>query len=119
MLISACQPLPGDSEHTAQPDLPEDSETPEEHKHTPTKIAEQLPTCTESGNREYYICSGCGLLFKEEACLNETTAEMEKLASNSHADKNEDRSCDVCGAPILPTIPGGDDSTEMPKVEFP
>ncbi len=118
MFISACQPPLDDSEQTEQPGFPEDSENSEEHRHTPTKFAEQMPTCTESGNREYYVCSGCKLLFKEEACLNKTTVEEEKLASIGHADENENFSCDVCGVSISPTIPGGDDSTEMPKVEF-
>ena len=119
MFISACHPAPDDSEQTEQSGLPENSETQGEHKHAPTKSPEKLPSCTAAGNSAYYACGTCGLLFKEEACLNQTAIETETLSPTGHKDANGDLLCDKCTDSMPVTIPGGDGSTELPKVEFP
>ena len=109
--ITACQ-KPEDTTESA----PEQTTS---HVHTLQQVAAQPATCKETGNRAYYVCTGCGLAFKEEDCNTPTTAEAERTAKTGHTDTNEDNVCDVCTSVLLPTLPGGDGSTEMPKVEFP
>ena len=36
----------------------------EVHKHELTKVEAKESTCTEEGNIEYYLCEGCGKMFK-------------------------------------------------------
>jgi hypothetical protein len=74
----------------------------EEHKHSPVQIAAVSATCTESGNSEYYSCSECGKLFSDAKCLNETSAEEQRLAPTGHswtdANCTDPKTCSVCKA---------------------
>lgn len=45
------------------------------HTHKPTVVEAKDPTCTEDGNIKYYVCSGCGKLFEDEACTKELNDE--------------------------------------------
>lgn len=108
---AACNAPPDDTETTGQSEPPQ-------HRHTPVEVAARQVTCIEDGNRLYFVCADCGLAFRDEACQVATTAEAERLSKGSHTDKDENNVCDVCTVPLMPILPGGDDSTEMPKVEF-
>ncbi len=44
-----------------------------------TEHAAEDATCTESGNRKYYSCRGCGKLFMDENGINETTLEEAQM----------------------------------------
>lgn len=72
----------------------------EEHKHSPVQVAAVSATCTESGNSEYYSCTGCGKLFSDAECLNETSAEEQKTQPTGHnftdADCSDPKTCSVC-----------------------
>ena len=35
------------------------------HEHTMTRVAARAAACTETGNIEYWVCSGCGLYFAD------------------------------------------------------
>lgn len=52
--------------------------------HTMTKTEAVAPTCTEGGNNEYYTCSNCGDMFKDEAGTTPTNAEAEKIEPLGH-----------------------------------
>ena len=43
------------------------------------KTEAAVPTCTSTGNNEYYTCSRCGKVFKDEQGKIETTVEAETL----------------------------------------
>lgn len=109
--VTACQ-KPADTTEN-------ETEQPTAHVHTPQQVAGCAATCKETGNRAYYVCTGCGLAFKDEGCNIPTTAEDEHTQTTGHSDTDENNVCDVCAVPILPTLPSDDGSTEMPKVEFP
>ena len=47
--------------------------------HTMTKTEAVAPTHTTPGNNEYYTCSRCGKVYKDEAGKTETTVEAETL----------------------------------------
>ena len=47
--------------------------------HDMTKVEAAVPTCTSTGNNEYYTCSRCGKVFKDEQGEIETTVEAETL----------------------------------------
>lgn len=47
--------------------------------HDMTKTDAKAATCTEDGNNEYYTCSRCGGVFKDEAGTQATTVEAETL----------------------------------------
>ena len=52
--------------------------------HSMVKTEAVAPTCTESGNNEYYTCSTCGKVYKDEQGDAETTAEAEVLPALGH-----------------------------------
>ena len=52
--------------------------------HSMVKTEAVAPTCTESGNNEYYTCSTCGKIYKDEQGDAETTAEAEVLPALGH-----------------------------------
>ena len=52
--------------------------------HSMVKTEAVAPTCTESGNNEYYTCSTCGKVYKVEQGNAETTAEAEVLNALGH-----------------------------------
>ena len=47
--------------------------------HDMTKVEAAVPTYTSTGNNEYYTCSRCGKVFKDEQGKIETTVEAETL----------------------------------------
>ncbi|MBQ8893106.1 MAG: hypothetical protein IJ043_01715 [Clostridia bacterium] len=69
------------------------------------------PTCTETGNNEYYTCSVCGKVYKDAEGKTETTVEAETIGSKGHemtkteakeptcteAGNNEYYTCGTCG----------------------
>ena len=79
--------------------------------HSLTKTDAKEPTCTEDGNNEYYTCSACGKIFKDETGTQETSVETEKLVATGHSltktdakeptctedGNNEYYTCSACG----------------------
>lgn len=49
------------------------------HIHLMVKTNSKEPTCIEAGNNEYYTCTRCGKIYKDEAGTVETTIENETL----------------------------------------
>ena len=45
------------------------------HTHTLTKVEAKAPTCTEDGNKAYYVCSGCGKLYEDATGSAEITTD--------------------------------------------
>ena len=45
------------------------------HTHDLTEVEAVAATCTEDGNRAYWVCSGCDLIFEDGEGKTETTAE--------------------------------------------
>lgn len=64
--------------------------------HDMTKTDAKEATCTEDGNNEYYTCSRCGGVFKDEAGTQATTVEAETLKKLGHDWSNKDGICAVC-----------------------
>ena len=59
--------------------------TDPDHQHKLTKVEAKAATETEAGNDEYYTCSECGKLFKDENGQTETTlADVTKAATGKH-----------------------------------
>ena len=56
------------------------------HTHTPTHVPALAPTCTATGNQEYYFCSdpNCGELFEDQECTIPTTADAVKESNLGH-----------------------------------
>ena len=52
--------------------------------HTLTKTEAQAPTCTKPGNKEYWTCSVCNKLFRDEAGMHEITEEDTKRPALGH-----------------------------------
>ncbi len=52
--------------------------------HSMVKTEAVAPTCTESGNNEYYTCSTCGKIYKDGEGNTETSAEAEVLNAPGH-----------------------------------
>ena len=81
------------------------------HVHKLTKTEAKKASCTENGNKEYYICSGCKKLFadadaakeinKEDTVIKATGHKAEKIAGKA-ASCTEDgitegSKCSICG----------------------
>ncbi|MGM9574552.1 MAG: S-layer homology domain-containing protein [Oscillospiraceae bacterium] len=66
------------------------------HIHTLDKVEAKAPTCTEDGNIEYYVCSGCGKLFADATGKVEITANDVVDKATGHDYK--DGVCTRCGA---------------------
>ena len=64
--------------------------------HKLTKTDAKAATCTEAGNNEYYTCSRCGGVFKDEAGTQATTVVAETLKKLGHDWSNKDGICAVC-----------------------
>ena len=64
--------------------------------HDMTKTDAKEATCTEDGNNEYYTCSRCGGVFKDEAGTQATTVVAETLKKLGHDRSNKDGICAVC-----------------------
>ena len=66
--------------------------------HDMTKTDAKEATCTEDGNNEYYTCSRCGGVFKDEAGTQATTVEAETLKKLGHDWSNKNGICARCDA---------------------
>ena len=64
--------------------------------HDMTKTDAKEATCTEDGNNEYYTCSRCGGVFKDEAGTQATTVVAETLKKLGHDWSNKEGICAVC-----------------------
>lgn len=96
------------------------------HTHKTKKIAEVKATCTTDGNREYYVCEGCGKWFQDAKATKEITREADVILTATghsledswlydtythwqecacgevgkkaaHTDEDGDLICDTCG----------------------
>jgi len=54
------------------------------HKHNPILNSGEQATCTATGIAVHYTCSGCSLLFKDEACTEAVTREALVTAKLPH-----------------------------------
>ena len=79
------------------------------HTHTLTKVEAKAPTCTEDGNKAYYVCSGCGKLFADatgsaeittDETVDKATGHQYELVIDKEATATENGSkheeCKVC-----------------------
>ncbi len=71
--------------------------------HKLTKTDAKEATCTEDGNNEYYTCSRCGGVFKDEAGTQATTVEAETLKKLGHDWSNKNGICARCDAKCTET----------------
>lgn len=71
--------------------------------HDRTKTDAKEATCTEDGNNEYYTCSRCGGVFKDEAGTQATTVEVETLKKLGHDWSNKNGICARCDAKCTET----------------
>lgn len=68
----------------------------ENHIHELTLVPAKEPTCTEDGNKEYYVCNGCEKWFEDE----EGTVEIldkDSVIIPTKGHNYEDGACTVCG----------------------
>ena len=107
------------------------------HTHSLTKVDAKAPTCTEDGNKAYYVCSGCSKLFADANGTVEITADetVDKATGHTYEwviDKeatatekgSKHEECKVChdkkaaveipatGTPTDPTKPENPDSPQ-------
>ena len=54
------------------------------HVHDLTKVAPKAATCLESGNREYYVCSGCDGTFADGEGVMPLSAEKYVIPAKGH-----------------------------------
>ena len=74
-------------------------------KHTNIRHIDAVePSCTESGNIEYWKCDDCGMVFTDAECTNTITEEETYLAPTAHVFdgwksdlSGHWRECSVCG----------------------
>lgn len=71
--------------------------------HDRTKTDAKEATCTEDGNNEYYTCSRCGGVFKDEAGTQATTVAAETLEKLGHDWSNKNGICARCDAKCTET----------------
>ncbi len=90
-----------------------------EHQHNLKKVAAKSPTCTKTGNKAHYKCSGCGRLYTKNDENTRTTQAKVTIKANGHswnkgkvikkptATKEGLRryTCTVCGATKDKAIP--------------
>ena len=107
------------------------------HTHSLTKVDAKAPTCTEDGNKAYYVCSGCSKLFADangnveitaDETVNKATGHTYEWVIDKEATATEKGSkheeCKVChdkkaaveipatGTPTDPTKPENPDSPQ-------
>ena len=106
---SACGKIFKDADASTETSV--DAEKTSKIPHTLTKTEYKAATCTEDGNTEYYTCSVCGKMFKDESGTQETSVEAEKLVATGHSltktdakeptctedGNNEYYTCSACG----------------------
>ncbi|MGN0441312.1 MAG: cohesin domain-containing protein [Acutalibacteraceae bacterium] len=64
------------------------------HTHSLTKVAAKAVTCTEDGNKEYFVCDGCSKWFEDEAAATEITdhdSVVIKAKGHTPSDWNVDK----------------------------
>ena len=85
------------------------------HVHKLTKTEAKKASCTENGNKEYYVCSGCKKLFadadaakeinKEDTVIKATGHKAEKIAGKAATytenGLTEGSKCSICGTVIV------------------
>ena len=85
--------------------------------HDMTQVAAKAATCTEDGNNEYYVCSRCNGVFKDELGKTATTVEAETIkapgthdfggawfdSGDGHYQKCQRMGCDAKSDPKLHT----------------
>lgn len=85
------------------------------HVHKLSKTEAKKASCTENGNKEYYICSGCKKLFadadaakeinKEDTVIKATGHKAEKIAGKvatyTESGLTEGSKCSICGTVIV------------------
>ncbi len=90
------------------------TDTPDEHQHTLTEVAEVVATCDKAGTKAHYTCSGCEKLFADAEGKNEIAApeaiepkghteviDAAVEATCSVAGKTEGKHCSVCNTVIV------------------
>ena len=80
---SACGKIFKDADASTETSV--EAEKTSKIPHTLTKTEYKAATCTEDGNTEYYTCSVCGKIFKDESGTQETSVEAEKLVATGHS----------------------------------
>ncbi len=55
-----------------------------EHTHTLQHVTAKSPTCTETGNTEYWYCEECGTYFADEAAENEIAEADTIIKATGH-----------------------------------
>ena len=80
---SACGKIFKDADASTETSV--EAEKTSKIPHTLTKTEYKAATCTEDGNTEYYTCSVCGKIFKDENGTQETSVEAEKLVATGHS----------------------------------
>ena len=108
------------------------SEVTPGHEHTLTKVDAKPATCTASGNKEYYKCDSCGLLFEDAEGKTETTMDKVTIPATGHHKWDEGKvtkeptvdaqgektyTCTVCGETKIETIPALDHKHTLTKVD--
>lgn len=53
--------------------------------HTATAVTAKSASCTETGNKAYWYCSGCEKYFSNSACTTETTLEAMTIPAKGHS----------------------------------
>ena len=93
---SACGKIFKDADASTETSI--EAEKTSKIPHTLTKTEYKAATCTEDGNTEYYICSACGKIFKDESGTQETSVEAEKLVATGHSLTKTDAKEPTCTA---------------------
>ncbi|MGN0368882.1 MAG: InlB B-repeat-containing protein [Wujia sp.] len=87
--------------------------------HTLVKTDAKATSCTSAGNKVYWTCQTCGLVFGDENAINQITLEEVAIAKKAHiyeeyvqvASFDEDgqivSKCNVCGAVGKTTVISG------------
>ena len=108
-ICSACGKIFKDADASTETSI--EAEKTSKIPHSLTKTEYKAATCTEDGNTEYYTCSACGKIFKDESGTQETSVEAEKLVATGHSltktdakeptctedGNNEYYTCSACG----------------------
>ena len=77
--------------------------------HTLTRYSANAPTCTEAGNSEYYVCSGCEKWFSDADGKNEIANHSSVVIAATghtagetwqHDDTNHWHICETCNEPV-------------------
>lgn len=85
-----------------------------EHVHKLTKVPAKSATCTENGNKEYYVCD-CGKWFSDSEGTKEITDKTSVVVkATGHVDKNKDGKCDYCSKKMN-TVTQAPDKTDSDK----